>query len=58
VEHAVTARAIEHVGAAERQPSAVVVPGTTGVKIYSQYNAYKSTYHYYDVWGWNGSGTL
>jgi hypothetical protein len=40
------------------EPSAVVVPGTTGVKIYSQYNAYKSTYHYYDVWGWNGSGTL
>lgn len=40
------------------EPSAVVVSGTTGVKIYSQYNAYKSTYHYYDVWGWNGSGTL
>ena len=40
------------------EPSAVVVPGNTGVKIYAQYNAYKSTYHYYDVWGINGTGTL
>jgi hypothetical protein len=40
------------------EPSAVVVPGTSGVDIFAQYNAYKSTYHYYDVWGINGSGTL
>jgi hypothetical protein len=40
------------------EPSAVVVPGTSGVDIFAQYNAYKSTYTYYDVWGINGSGTL
>jgi hypothetical protein len=40
------------------EPSAVVVPGNSGVDIFAQYNAYKSTYHYYDVWGINGSGSL
>jgi hypothetical protein len=35
------------------EPSIVVVSG----HVYAQYNAYKSTYHYYDVWGWNGTGS-
>lgn len=35
------------------EPSLVVVSG----HVYAQYNAYKSNYHYYDVWGWNGTGS-
>ena len=35
------------------EPSFVVVSG----HVYLQYNAYKSNYHYYDVWGWNGTGS-
>jgi hypothetical protein len=35
------------------EPSIVVISG----HVYSQYNAYKSNYHYYDVWGWNGTGS-
>ena len=35
------------------EPSLVVVSG----HVYGQYNAYKSNYHYYDVWGWNGTGS-
>jgi hypothetical protein len=35
------------------EPSLVVVSG----HVYSQYNAYKSNYGYYDVWGLNGTGS-
>jgi hypothetical protein len=35
------------------EPSLVVVSG----HVYAQYNSYKSTYNYYDVWGWNGTGS-
>ena len=35
------------------EPSIVAVTG----HVYSQYNAYKSNYGYYDVWGWKGTGS-
>ena len=42
------------------EPSLVVVPGATAgtVKVFAQYNAYKSNYGYYDVWVNIGNGTL
>jgi hypothetical protein len=38
----------------------VVIPGATAgtVKVFGQYNAYKSNYGYYDVWVNIGNGTL
>jgi hypothetical protein len=40
------------------EASLVVIPGTSGVKVFAQYNAYKSNYGYYDVWANIGNGTL
>ncbi|MEP6759166.1 MAG: hypothetical protein ABJB55_08225 [Actinomycetota bacterium] len=40
------------------EASLVVIPGTSGVKVFAQYNAYKSNYGYYDVWVNIGSGSL
>ena len=42
------------------EASMVVIPGSTAgtVKVFSQYNAYKSNYGYYDVWVNIGNGTL
>ena len=40
------------------EPSLVVVPGTGGVRVYAQYNVYRSTYSYYDVWMRIGNGSL
>jgi hypothetical protein len=40
------------------EPSMVVIPGTNGVKVFAQYNVYKSTYNYYDVWMRIGTGSL
>ena len=42
------------------EPSLVVIPGATAgtVKVFAQYNAYKSNYGYYDVWANIGNGTL
>jgi hypothetical protein len=40
------------------EPSIVAVPNDGGVKVFAQYNAYKSTYNYYDVWMKIGTGTL
>jgi len=42
------------------EASMVVIPGATAgtVKVFGQYNAYKSNYGYYDVWVNIGNGTL
>jgi hypothetical protein len=40
------------------EPSIVAVPNDGGVKVFAQYNDYKSTYNYYDVWMKIGTGTL
>ena len=42
------------------EASLVVIPGATAgtVKVFAQYNAYKSNYGYYDVWVNIGNGTL
>jgi hypothetical protein len=40
------------------EASIVVVPDGENVKVFAQYNAYKSSYNYYDVWMKVGTGTL
>jgi hypothetical protein len=40
------------------EASVVVIPNGEGVKVFAQYNAYKSTYQYYDIWMQIGTGTL
>lgn len=40
------------------EPSIVVIPDAAGVKVFSQYNAYKWNYVYYDVWLKTGTGSL
>ena len=40
------------------EASMVVIPDASGVKIFAQYNAYKSNYGYYDVWVNIATGSL
>jgi hypothetical protein len=40
------------------EASLVVIPDSAGVKVFAQYNAYKSNYGYYDVWAEVGTGSL
>jgi hypothetical protein len=40
------------------EPSMVVIPDASGVKVFAQYNVYKSSYSYYDVWLRIGTGAL
>lgn len=40
------------------EASMVVIPDASGVKIFAQYNAYKSNYSYYDVWVNIATGSL
>ena len=40
------------------EASMVVIPDASGVKIFAQYNAYKSNYSYYDVWLNTATGSL
>ena len=40
------------------EASMVVIPDAAGVKVFGQYNAYKSNYGYYDVWVNIGKGSL
>jgi len=40
------------------EASMVVIPDASGVKIFAQYNAYKSNYSYYDVWANIATGSL
>ena len=40
------------------EASMVVIPDVSGVKIFGQYNAYKSNYSYYDVWVNIATGSL
>lgn len=40
------------------EPSIVVISDPAGVKVFTQYNAYKWNYGYYDVWMKIGTGSL
>jgi len=40
------------------EASMVVIPDASGVKIFAQYNTYKATYTYYDVWMRIATGSL
>jgi len=40
------------------EASMVVIPDASGVKVFAQYNAYKSNYSYYDVWVNIATGSL